>query len=238
MRRDQFPATRWTLVLHASQDANQHSQEALAILCQVYWYPLYAFVRRQGYSPEEAQDLTQSFFARLLESRYVRDYQRERGRFRSFLLGSLKHFLANQRERERAQKRGSGRVPVSLEAVVRTGETRYSLEPVHRHTPEFIFEKQWALAVVEQTLRRLETEQISKLEIFSRLRGLLTGDESRIPYKELAKSMNVSEGSLRVALHRLRRRFAEVLQEEIAHTLSDPDDIRDEIRYLLSVLAR
>src|SRR5262245_24986606 len=140
---DHFPTTQWSLVLIAGEGFSAESQDALATLCRTYWYPLYAFVRRQGYSPDDAQDLTQSFFSRLLEKRYLRDCDRERGRFRSFLLASLKHFLSNERDRSRSQKRGGGVVVVPLDVIIQTGESRYSLEPRNDITPETIFERQW-----------------------------------------------------------------------------------------------
>jgi RNA polymerase sigma factor (sigma-70 family) len=240
MRSDRFPNTSWTVVLKAGEDFGQQSKDALAILCKAYWYPLYAFVRRRGHSPEQAQDLTQGFFARLLEKHYVRDCRRERGRFRSFLLVSLKHFLANEWDRAQAQRRGSGETPVSLDAVVKRGEHRYSLEPRDDLTPEKIFEKEWALTLLEKTLCALEGEfeQAGKKDHFAHLKDFLTGPDARIPYSQLASGVGMSEGALRVTIHRLRARFREVLRQEISQTVSDPSEAGDEIRYLKSVLAR
>src|SRR5262245_42708068 len=195
-RAGRFPTTQWNLVLLAGQGFSPESQEALATLCRTYWYPLYAFVRRQGYSPEEAKDLTQGFFARLLEKRYLRDYQRERGRFRSFLLASLKHFLANERDWDRAQKRGGGVSSLSLEALIETGEHRYSLEPRSNLTPEKIFERQWALTILDHVLLRLSEDS----DEFDRLKGFLIGDEARIPYRQLADDLGTTEGALKVSV--------------------------------------
>jgi RNA polymerase sigma-70 factor (ECF subfamily) len=228
-----FPTTQWHLVLIAGDGRSRESQEALAILCRTYWYPLYAFVRRQGYSPEESQDLTQGFFTKLLEKRYLRDYQRERGRFRSYLLASLKHFLANERDWTRAQKRGGGVSPLPVDALIQTGEQRYRLEPRTDLTPEKIFEKQWAQTILDQVLLRLQGET----EQFDRVKDFLIGDEARIPYKQLAVDLGSTEGALKVAVYRLRRRFREILRDEISHTVSDPADVQEEIRYLMTVVA-
>jgi DNA-directed RNA polymerase specialized sigma24 family protein len=239
MSKGQFPTTQWHLVRIAGEGFSEESKEALAALCRTYWYPLYSFVRRQGYSPEEAQDLTQGFFMRLLEKHYLRDYQRERGRFRSFLLASLKHFLANERDWAAAQKRGGGIAALPLDAIRETGETRYNLEPRSTATPEKIFERQWALALLDHVLRRLQTEftAAGKDGQFDRLKGFLVGDESHIPYRLLAADLGTSEGALKISIHRLRRRFREVLREEIAPTVSHTDEVQEEIRYLMAVVA-
>ncbi len=235
---DRFPTTRWSVVLAAKGSSTAASEEALATLCGIYWYPLYAYIRRRGYSADEAQDLTQGFFARLLEKRYLQDYQRERGRFRSFLLASLEHFLANQRDWSAAQKRGGGLLPVPLDLVLRSGETRYGLHARDELTPEKIFERQWALALLDQTLARLQAEfaAAGRSGQFDRFKAFLTGDGVHVPYSQLAEELAMSEGAVKVAIHRLRRRFREVLREEISQTVADPDEIGDEIRYLMSVL--
>ena len=228
-----FPTTQWHLVLIAGEGVSPESKEALATLCRTYWYPLYAFVRRQGYGPDEAKDLTQSFFTRLLEKRYLRDYQRERGRFRSFLLASLKHFLANERDWARAQKRGGNVSSLSLQTLMEVGEHRYGLEPRSNLTPEKIFERQWALTILDQVLLRVRQDS----DKFEQLKGFLVGDEVRIPYRQLANDLHTTEGALKVAVHRLRRRFREILREEIAHTVSDPAEVQEEIRYLMAIVA-
>ena len=200
----------------------------------MYWYPLYAFVRRQGYGPDEAQDLTQAFFTRLLEKKYLRDYARERGRFRSFLLAALKHFLSNERDRARAQKRGGGVTLLPLVDVIQDGENRYSLEPRSDLTPEKIFERQWARALLDHVLLRLQEEFVTagKVDQFDRLKGFLMGDDAGIPYSELARDLETTENALKVSIHRMRRRFKDVLREEISHTVADPAEVQEEIRYL------
>jgi RNA polymerase sigma-70 factor (ECF subfamily) len=232
--KERFPTTQLNLVLAAGEEiSEQQAHEALAILCRTYWYPLYAFVRRQGYPPDEAQDLTQGFFTRLLEKNCLRDYQRERGRFRSFLLVSLKHFLSNERARARAQKRGGGAFTLPLDGIVQDSERRFSLEPRSNLTPEKAFERQWARAILDQSLERLRCEN----DHFDRLKGFLTGDQAGIPYRQLAGELDTTEGALKVAIHRVRRRFREVLREQIAHTVSHPREVQDEIRYLMAVLS-
>ena len=204
----------------------------------MYWYPLYAYVRRCGYDADEAQDLTQGFIVRLLEKNSLRYFQQERGRFRSFLIASLKHFLANEREAVRAQKRGGGLAPVPLNVALDTGEQRYRLEPREEMTPERIFEKHWALGLLQRAMDRLRDEAGSsgKGQQFDRLRGCLTGEDSQIRYRELAHELGMSEGAVRVAVHRLRRRFHEALREEISITVTDQSEVVEEIRYLLTVL--
>jgi RNA polymerase sigma-70 factor (ECF subfamily) len=233
-----FPTTRISLVRAAAGGSDQRSREALATLCGIYWYPLYAYVRRCGHAADEAQDLTQGFIVRLLEKNSLRHFQEERGRFRSFLLVSLKHFLANERDAVRAQKRGGGLAPVPLSVALHTGERRYSLEPRDEMTPEKIFEKQWALGLLNRVLDRLREEAAAsgKPEQFDRLRGCLTGDDNRIGYRDLAGRLGMSEGAVKVAVHRLRHRFHEALRDEIAITVTHPDEVGDEIRYLLTVL--
>lgn len=233
--RGRFATTRWSVVLQAGEREGAASEEALAALCEVYWYPLYSFVRRWGHSADDAQDLTQEFFARLLEKGALRAATPSRGRFRSFLLAALKHFLSNERERTNALKRGGGRPPLPLE--FETAEGRYSLEPAGQGDPEQAFERQWALAVLAETLRRLEAEQANagKLDVFARLKGELTGDRE-LSYADLGKQLGMSEGAVKVAVHRLRRRFGELLRKEIAGTVSDPQEVDDEIRYLFAAL--
>jgi RNA polymerase sigma-70 factor (ECF subfamily) len=233
MNKNQFPTTRFTLVLNASEQITPESQAALETLCEGYWFPLYAFIRRKGYDPEEAQDLTQGFFTRLLERHYLRDYHRERGRFRTFLLSSVQHFLSNERDWARAVKR-------CLDEVFETGERRYNREPRSELTPEKIFEKHWATTLLDRTFLRLNSDAVKAgtANQFDCLKGFLTGEESGIPYSQLAANMGTTEGALKVAIHRLRRRFREVLHEEISHTVSHPDQIRDEIRFLTAVVSQ
>jgi RNA polymerase sigma-70 factor (ECF subfamily) len=232
----QFVTTRWSQVLAAGHAPTRTSREALARLCEVYWYPLYAYVRRWGYDADKAQDLTQEFFARLLEKHYLQAADPARGRFRSFMLASLKHFLSNERDRESAIKRGGrvGLVPLEFE----NAEGRYSLEPADMETPEKIYERRWALTLLQRTLARLraEFEAAEKVDLFNRLEGHLTGDQETLPYADLAAILGMSEGAIKVAVHRLRRRFGALLREEISETVAETGDVDDEIRELFRAL--
>jgi RNA polymerase sigma-70 factor (ECF subfamily) len=233
-----FATTRWTLVLAAGRGKSKESDEALAALCEAYWYPLFAFARRLGHSPEESQDLTQEFFARLLEKNYLGAADPERGRFRSFLLAAFKHFLAKERERAHAQKRGGGRptLPLDFEA----GERRYSLEPAHEVTAEHLYEQRWALAVLDQVLARLRDEfgRAGKADLFERLKGHLAGAEADPSCREAAAELGTTEGAFKMAVHRLRHRFREVLLAEIAQTVAGADDVEEELRHLFAALRR
>jgi RNA polymerase sigma-70 factor (ECF subfamily) len=217
-----------SLVLAAVGGADTKSREALADLCRLYWQPLYAFVRRRGYGHEEAQDLTQSFIARVLEKNVLREFRQERGRFRSFLLASLKNFLANEHDAERTLKRGgaAGRLPIS------------QIELADDATPERIFEKQWALALVNRVLSQLrdEFQREGKGERFDTLRGCLTADDDRLPYRQIGRQLEMSEGAVKVAIHRLRRRFHEALRAEVSMTVTEERAISEEIRHLLAAL--
>jgi RNA polymerase sigma-70 factor (ECF subfamily) len=232
----QFATTRWSVVLAAGETASPGSREALAKLCETYWYPLYAFARRWGHTADEAQDLTQEFFARLLEKHYLGDVRPERGRFRSFLLASLKHFLLNERDRVLAQKRGGGHALISLE--IDTAEGRYRLEPPDKSTPETIYERRWALTLLDRVLARLRDEYAGsgRERVFESLSGFLTGQSWTPKYADIGAALDMTEGAVKVAVHRLRRRFGELLRDEIADTVAEPDDIEDEIRYLFKVL--
>jgi len=210
----------------------------MSTLCRAYWYPIYAYVRRLGYSADEAEDLTQGFFTRVLEKHYLRDFQRERGRFRSFLLTALKHFVANERDWAHAQKRGGPRPPLPLDDALQGAERRYDIEPRDDLTPDRIFERQWALAVLERVQDRLQTEMIEsgRQTQFDRLKGLLLGEEADLGYRALAVELETTEGALKVAVHRLRQRFKELLREEIAHTVATPGEVGEELRHLLTAL--
>jgi DNA-directed RNA polymerase specialized sigma24 family protein len=232
-----FPVTSWSLVVAAGQNNATGSRDALSHLCGLYWYPLYAYIRRQTFDVDQAQDLTQAFFALLLEKNYIQDAHRERGKFRSFLLTCLKHFLANERDRNLALKRG-GRTPaVSLEICLRDGETQYALEPGHDLTPERIFEQRWAMTLMKHVRDRLAREfsRAGKADQFQRLSGFI-GDEVDVPYREVAAQIGVTEGSVKVAVHRLRRRFREVLRDEVMQTVSEVQEVDEEIRFLLAAL--
>jgi RNA polymerase sigma-70 factor (ECF subfamily) len=232
-----FNTTRWTLVLAVREGQSPDAQAALATLCETYWYPVYAFIRRTGHNGEDARDLTQAFFTRVLEKDYFGQARQERGRFRSFLLSSVRHFLSNQRDWDQAQKRGGGQTHLSLEFD--DGERTYQIEPVDPHTPERLYERRWALASIESALARLKKkyEDGKKGELFARLRPYLTGDEPQ-SYAELAKSVGVSEGSLRVAVHRMRQQFAATLREIIADTVESRDDVDEELRELMKAVER
>jgi RNA polymerase sigma-70 factor (ECF subfamily) len=205
-------------------------------LCESYWYPLYAYLRRRGYSADQAHDLTQEFFVRVLEGRYLDRADPEKGRFRSFILTSLKFFVADEADRQRAQKRGGGAV-LPLEFV--SGEERYQREPAHEETPDRIFERHWALAVLDRVLERLRNEfvQHGRAEHFERMKLFLLA-QSDAPYAALAREMNTSEGALKVAIHRLRKRYRELFRQEIADTVADPDEVESELRFLAMVLTR
>jgi RNA polymerase sigma factor (sigma-70 family) len=233
----EFATTRWTVVLSAGRSDSTHARDALAKLCQAYWYPLYAYVRRQGHGPHDAQDLTQEFFARLIEKNYLGDVNREKGRFRSFLLASLKHFLANEWDKARALKRGGGHTIIPLE--VDTAETRYSLEPPDPLSADKIFERRWALTLLEQVLAHLREEFVfsGKVALFEEFKGCLTGDRDSLPYSEMGRKLGMSEGAVKVAVHRLRQRYRELLRAEIANTVAGPNEVDEELRYLFSVLA-
>jgi RNA polymerase sigma-70 factor (ECF subfamily) len=205
-------------------------------LCQAYWYPLYSYVRRRNFSPQDAEDMTQEFFARFLAHDWVANADREKGRFRTFLLSALNHFLANQWDKARALKRGGGARLLPLE--IDTAETRYSREPADSVTPEQHFERRWALTLLEAVTRRLctEYEQEGKGELFAALHPCLVGERTAQPYEELAKKLSLSEGAVKSAVHRLRQRYRLLLREEIASTVAFPGDVEEELRHLIAVL--
>ncbi len=232
-----FVTTHWSVVLAAGRSDSQRADAALASLCETYWYPLYAYVRRRGYEPQDAQDLTQEFFARLLQHHWLSQADPERGRFRTFLLTALSHFLANEWDKARAQKRGGAvhLVPLQLD----TAETRYGREPADPVTPEQCYERRWALALLDQVLKRLGDECAAqgKTGEFQTLKPCLVGDRHAQPYAALATRLAMTEGAVKVAVHRLRRRYRELLREEIAHTVATPADVDEEMHHLFSVLA-
>lgn len=229
-----FPTTLWTLVLHAARNDPAQAHSALAQLCQSYWYPLYSFVRRRGHSPHDAQDLTQAFFAQLLEKRGLGHVDPEQGRFRSFLLAALKNFLANDWDRSNALKRGGGRTIVSLEQE--RAESRYQLEPSHDLTPDRHFERQWAMTLLDQALAALRAEYHAegKGDLFEELKTVLTGQPGA--YTDMAARLGRSDGAIKVAVHRLRRRYRELMRARIAETVG-ASDVEDELRHLLTVFS-
>ena len=231
-----FATTRWSIVLAAGRDSSPEAKTALVTLCETYWFPLYAFVRRQGYDAQDAQDLTQGFFARLLEKKDLRDVQRERGKFRSFLLASMKHFLMNEWDRTQAKKRGGDLRMLSVDFD--EAESRLRLEPSHEQTPEVIFEKQWALTLLDRVRAVLREEFVRahKAEQFDRLHVYLTGEKSVVTYAEVAEELRISEAAVKMAVSRLRRRFHDRLRTEIGQTVATEDEIDDEIRALTDAL--
>jgi RNA polymerase sigma factor (sigma-70 family) len=229
-----FPTTRWTLVVAAADPQRKEARSALVSLCENYWYPLYAYLRRRGYPSDQAQDLTQDFFIRVLEGRYLDRADPEKGRFRSFMLTSLKFFVADENDRQRARKRGGGNI-VPLEFS--SGEDRYQREPAHNETPERIFERRWALCILDRVVEKLRNEFVGhgRPEHFERLKVFLLGS-SDAPYAALAREMNTSEGALKVAIHRLRKRYRELFRQEISDTVADPAEVESELRYLAAAL--
>ena len=232
-----FATTHWSLVLAAGRGSRPGAGAALATLCETYWYPLYYYVRRRGCRAEEAQDLTQAFFATLLEKEYLRVADPERGRFRSFLLASLNHFLANEWRRRSARKRGGGKPAISLDAE--SAETRYRQEPAHNLTPERAYERRWALLLLEKALSKLRDEYAAggKAKVFVRLSGFLGGGE-RAAYEKAARDLDMTEGAVKVAVHRLRKRCRAILRAEVAQTVADPADVDEELRHLMAAVGQ
>ena len=232
----EFATTHWSLVLAAgSGEASQtRSRRALEELCKAYWYPLYAFVRYRGYSSDDAQDVTQSFFARILEKDGLASADPERGRFRSYLLGAVKHFLANEWHRARAQKRGGGVTFLELDAL--DPEARYALEPARSSDPEAVFDREWAQESIARAMQNLraESEARGKGELLEALKGSLTGEEP--PRSETAARLGMTDGAVKSAVHRLRQRYRELLRAEIAETVTDPADVDAEMRHLVAAL--
>jgi len=231
-----FAATRWTVVLSAQAKETPQASRALETLCQMYWSPLYAFARRQGFTLHDAQDHTQGFFARLLQKDFLRSVAPEKGRFRTFLLVAFKRFLANAREHACAQRRGSGETPLSLD--VEAAENLYRAEPLDNLSADVIYERRWALTLLDQTMNRLRQEFMTagKGDDFEQLKVFLTVPKSEANYEAAAAALGLSTGSTRVAAHRIRRRYREVFRDEIAQTVSNPNEIDDEVTHLLSVL--
>lgn len=232
-----FATTHWSVVRAAGKSSSPRYKEAMGTLCKIYWFPLYAYLRRQGYNNNEAEEYTQAFFAQLLEKHGLRLADPKQGKFRTFLLISLKYFLANERNRARAKKRGGGRKLLSLN--FENAENRYALEPSHELSPEKLFERSWALAVLERTMRRLSAEAVKtkKQKLLDHLKVFLTVRKNSVPYHKVADELGMSEGAVKVAMHRLRRRYRQLLRDEIAQTVSTEDQIDEEIRDLFAALA-
>jgi DNA-directed RNA polymerase specialized sigma24 family protein len=231
-----FATTHWSVILAAGQTDSAHAAAALEKLCRAYWYPLYAYVRRRGYGQEDARDGTQSFFARLLERDILARASPQRGRFRSFLLTALQNFLADERDRAAAFKRGAGQPLISLDTM--DGETRYAFEPADDVSPDKLFERRWATTVLEQAWTSLEAEYVveGKADLFRELRRFNSAQESAPGYADAAGKLGLPENTVKSLVHRMRRRYRAILRAEIAHTVADPEEIDEEIRYLLRVL--
>lgn len=234
---DIFVTTRWTVVLQAGRKSSPHSDRALAELCQQYWYPLYAYVRRRCQSREDAEDLTQAFFAKFLEKNYLEGLSAERGKFRAFLLAALKHFLANEWDKAGRQKRGDGIQHLSLDW--QSADDRFHLDPPDPSSPDKAFDREWALALLERVIARLRDECVAdgKSALFEHAKGCLMAGETMVAYAETARQLGLEEGAARVAVHRLRKRYRELLQDEIAQTLADPTQAPEELRSLRAALA-
>jgi RNA polymerase sigma-70 factor (ECF subfamily) len=234
---ESFQTTSWSLVLAVRDGDPVQSRAALATLCAAYWYPLYAFIRRKGHDADEALDLVQGFFARLLEKGDLAAIDRGKGKFRSFLMAACGHYLANQRDHARAVKRGGGLTPIPIDRIAAEG--RYGGEPAHDLTAERLFERQWATTLLELVLGRLEDEmaRAGKAVQFEALRPALTGDGSRMPYGQVGAVLGMSEEAARAAAHRLRNRYRELIREEIGRTVDDPSEIDGEIASLFTALS-
>jgi len=232
-----FATTHWSIVLAAGRENSPEAAQALERLCSAYWYPLYAYVRRQGHAQPDAQDLVQEFFARLLGRNYLRLADRNRGRFRTFLLTSLQHFLINEWNKAKCEKRGGGQRMLSLDAE--ETETRFRAEPADHQTPEKAYERRWALLVLDRVLDQLQTECHAKERgaEFEELKPFLTGEDSEDSYAQIAARLGITEGNLKVMVHRLRHRYREILRQEVARTVEGPEAVDAEIRHLIAALS-
>ncbi len=233
-----FVTTHWSVVLTAGRSDTTRSQAALERLCLAYWFPLYAYARRRGYSVEDAQDLTQEFFARVLERHWLARADQAKGRFRTFLLTAMERFLANEWDKARALKRGGGlhKIPIQLDSA----ETRYGIEPADTRTPEQAFEYRWALTLLDEVVGQLEAEFRARdqADLFATLKPCLVGDRASQPYGNLAAKLGMEEGAVKVAVHRLRQRYRELLRAEIANTVDSPSEVEAEMQHLFNVLSR
>lgn len=230
-----FLTTRWSIVLSARDPASSSSTLALESLCRTYWYPLYVFVRRQGHGAHDSQDLTQAFFARLLEKDYLQSVEREKGRFRTFLIMAMKRFLLNEWDKLRTQKRGGNFTHLSLDT-----ESRYLDECSESLPPDQVYERRWALVLLDHAMARLRSDYVTsgREREFEHLKTSLTAGRGEASYREIAGALQMTEGAARVALHRLRKRFREIFREEIASTVSTSEEVDDEVRYVVAILSR
>jgi len=229
-----FVTTHWSVVLSAKELDPERSSQALETLCRTYWYPLYAYARRVGQSPADAEDLTQGFFARLLEKDYLKAVAREKGRFRSFLLTALKRFLANEWDRQQAVKRGGRAVIVPIDAEV--AETRFASDAAHQVPPDVLFDRQWATTLLERTMSALREEYVAsgRARLFEHLQNCLARDESALSYAEIAAQLKLTEAAIKMAVQRLRNRYRELLRREIAETVSTAAEVEEELRHLFA----
>lgn len=232
--RGAFPSTRWSLV-SSVRARDSHASDALADLCQAYWAPIYSYARRRGYPTDQAEDLTQGFFTKLLEKDYVAQADRQRGKFRTFLLSAFEHFVSNERDRAFAKKRGGGSAILSFD--LEEAEGRLQLELAEATSPEQLFARQWAQALLNRVFERMkESDNPDSNHRFDRLKSYLTGSEPSLPYSELAAELGMTEGAVKVAVHRMRKRFAVLVREEVAETVDDLESVTEEIRFLLEAL--
>ena len=232
-----FQTTRWTLVVTAGDVESPDSSEALATLCEIYWYPLYAYARRWGQDADSARDLTQGFFAKLLEKNYVAAADQERGKFRTFMLTALQRYMADEWDRQRAQKRGGGNLPISLD--FETAESGYKLELPDDRTPEDVFEESWAKTLMDRARQRLRGDMLvpGKEQRFDLIEGVIIGEREDSSYREIADILEMSEAAVKVAVYRMRRRFGEILRAEVADTVSDVADVDVEVKHILGLLS-
>jgi len=234
---DIFATTHWTVVLAAGRPRSLQAARALEELCRTYWYPLYAYVRRRGHSKEDAEDLTQAFFVRLLENNSFASLDSERGKFRAFLLASLKHSLANERDKAQAQKRGGGAANLSLDW--QTADTKFQVADAQEPSPDKAFDREWALALLAKVIERLQRECAAdgKTNLFEHLKQFLTAGQAESAQREIARSLGLEEGAVRVAVHRLRKRYRQLLRDEIANTLADAALVDEEMRALFGAFS-
>jgi RNA polymerase sigma factor (sigma-70 family) len=232
-----FATTRWTVVLAAGQRRTPQADQALEELCRTYWYPLYAYTRRRGLSHEDAEDIAQAFFARLLEKNYLEGISAAKGKFRAFLLAALKNFIINEWKHAHRQKRGGDAVILPLDW--QSGDTRYQIDPPDHLSPDKLYDRAWAVTLLEQVIARLRDECVAddKVRLFTQLKPFLMVGKSAIPYDQAAAALDLTEAAVRVAVHRLRRRYRELLREEIGQTLSDPSQADEELRSLFTAFS-
>ncbi len=234
---ESFTTTHWSVVLAAGQSGHPQAEAALADLCRIYWYPLYAYVRRRGYEPADAEDLTQGFFLHLIQGNAVARADRHKGRFRTFLLGALNHYMADAQDRAKTQKRGGGCPQISIDAA--EAEERYRLEPVDAWSPDRLFERQWALALLDQVFQRLERaeDEVGRGEVFERLRQYVVLAGSDQPYAEVAQALGMTVEAVKKAVQRLRRHYQQFFRDEICQTVDNPTEVDAEIHYLCESMA-